>query len=158
MKLIAHRGNVNGKIEIQENEPSYIKGAIKQGFDAEIDVWHTGHQLKSGHDKPEYEIALGFLQEHKDSLWIHCKNFGALNYLLQFPELNVFWHGKDEYTITSKGYVWTYPMCATGNKSVIVLSDVYDEVPEGCFGVCSDFVSGLTKYQSTEKSKNESPS
>ena len=33
MKLISHRGNINGKLENWENEPTYIDGAIKGGYE-----------------------------------------------------------------------------------------------------------------------------
>ena len=38
MKLISHRGNINGKIEKFENNPNYIDTAIEQGYDVEIDL------------------------------------------------------------------------------------------------------------------------
>ena len=37
MKLIAHRGNINGPCE-RENSPEYILETINLGYDCEIDV------------------------------------------------------------------------------------------------------------------------
>ena len=41
MKLISHRGNINGKQLDLENDPKYIENAIKQGYDVEVDIWYT---------------------------------------------------------------------------------------------------------------------
>ena len=35
MKLISHRGNINGKIEKFENNPNYIDAAIEQDYDVD---------------------------------------------------------------------------------------------------------------------------
>ena len=39
MKLISHRGNLNGRIPERENHPDYIDEAIEAGYDVEIDIW-----------------------------------------------------------------------------------------------------------------------
>ena len=61
MILISHRGNINGKFESFENEPTYIDKAINEGFDVEVDVWYIkteqfGWMLFLGHDKPDYGV------------------------------------------------------------------------------------------------------
>ena len=56
MILISHRGNINGRLESYENEPTYIDMAIKNGYDVEIDVWYKNKILFLGHDKPEYGV------------------------------------------------------------------------------------------------------
>ena len=38
MKLIAHRGNINGSEPDNENSPEYIDKCIELGFDVEIDL------------------------------------------------------------------------------------------------------------------------
>ena len=50
MKLISHRGNINGKHEKFENNPNYIDTAIEQGYDVEIDVWFISETFFLGHD------------------------------------------------------------------------------------------------------------
>ena len=40
MKLIAHRGNVNGPDPLTENTPEKIESAITAGYDVEIDIWY----------------------------------------------------------------------------------------------------------------------
>ena len=38
MRLISHRGNINGIESVHENNPNYIENAIMLGFDVEIDM------------------------------------------------------------------------------------------------------------------------
>ena len=138
-KLISHRGNIIGPDVSLENNPSYILEALSLGFDCEIDVWQINNELLLGHDEPTYKTSIDFLSEHKNSLWIHCKNFESLEYLNKNNELNYFWHQKDKFTITSKGYIWTYPGNVVGNKSVIVDNEKKASDYQ-CFGVCSDYI------------------
>ncbi|MAG59548.1 hypothetical protein CMO96_02035 [Candidatus Woesebacteria bacterium] len=139
MRLIAHRGNTQGRNKDLENHPNYITNAIKQGFDAEIDIWLVdGFDL--GHNKPQYSIDIDFLFEYCDALWIHCKNLEALFYLTQFPELNVFWHQIDDYTLTSKNFIWTYPEKQVTTASVLVVDDATQYAGPLCYGLCSDTV------------------
>jgi hypothetical protein len=138
LKKISHRGNVFGKSEL-ENEPSYILSALNQGFDVEIDVWMANDKLWLGHDYPTYPCTLEFLNDNQDRLWIHCKNIEALSFLLSYKDLNIFWHQNDDHTLTSKGYIWTYPGKPITNNSVIVDLDLEHSL-ENAFGVCSDRV------------------
>ncbi len=138
-KLISHRGNIIGPDVSLENNPSYILEALSLGFDCEIDVWQINNELLLGHDEPTYKTSIDFLSEHKNSLWIHCKNFESLEYLNKIGEHNYFWHQEDRFTITSKGYIWTYPGNIVGNNSVIV--DNEKKVSDyKCYGVCSDYI------------------
>jgi hypothetical protein len=137
MKLIAHRGNTNGRNKELENSPKYVEKAIKEGFDVEVDVWlMDGVYL--GHDNPEYETDIDFLLRHHRKLWIHCKNVAALSSLSAIQNLNVFWHESDAYTLTSQGFIWTYPHQKICEKSVIVARDAKYLKFQQCYGVCSD--------------------
>ncbi len=137
MKKIAHRGNTNGP-SIYENQAWFIEQAINKGFDAEVDVWKVGNSLWLGHDAALFLTNQEFFDKNKDSLWIHCKNFAALNHFAQFgSEYNYFWHDSDDYTITSKGFLWTYPGKQVGNKSVIV--DLEGKTEYNCYAICSDY-------------------
>ena len=78
LKLIAHRGNING-IHNYENDPVYVSDMIdRYCFDAEIDVWFVGGILYLGHDYPRYKIRFEYLDRYKNNLWLHCKNIEAL--------------------------------------------------------------------------------
>tara|TARA_B100000941_G_C28483730_1_gene543730 strand:- start:456 stop:878 length:423 start_codon:yes stop_codon:yes gene_type:complete len=139
MKLIAHRGNINGRNKSEENKPSYIKQALDQGFDVEVDVWLMDG-IYFGHDAPQYESDMDFLLNNHERLWIHCKNLSALNNLSDFFNLNVFWHEQDKFTLTSQGFIWTYPHNPICSKSVVVCKDSKYSKYQECHGVCSDFL------------------
>ena len=77
MKLIAHRGLMNGPDPKIENHPDQIQLALAEGFDVEVDVWYhvdTGFML--GHDEPTYSVLSSFLDDPR--FWIHAKNLDAL--------------------------------------------------------------------------------
>jgi tetratricopeptide (TPR) repeat protein len=79
MKLIAHRGNLNGPNTKLENSPEYILNALNKSFDCEIDIRYVNKKLFLGHDTPDYEIDINFLLENSEKFWIHCKNFDAIH-------------------------------------------------------------------------------
>ena len=147
MILISHRGNINGRLESYENEPSYIDLSIKKGFDVEVDIWYVESNLWLGHDKPKYPIDLKWLIDRSSILWIHCKNIDALMYLKDsgFP-LNYFWHQEDDVTITSLGYFWTYPGKKLTKNSIAVMPETNNfENIEISLGVCSDLIISYQK-------------
>ena len=43
MRLIAHRGNLNGPNPLVENDPQRITYCIDEGYDVEIDVRYDHH-------------------------------------------------------------------------------------------------------------------
>lgn len=148
MKLISHRGNVNGLNPERENSPSYIDETILAGYDVEVDVWHYASEKQSywlGHDEPEYLIDKNWLIDRKDNLWIHCKNFEALTSLLD-TKLNIFYHENEKYTILSNKLIWAHDIDNVDEKCIIpLLSEESIENYKGqkVYGICSDFVSKL---------------
>jgi glycerophosphoryl diester phosphodiesterase len=139
MKLISHRGNLNGPNSCQENNPDSIQKALQSGFDCEIDVWRVDGNFVLGHDNPEYPIGLNFFDN--PSLWVHCKNYEALVELIN-TELrsNVFFHNQDDYTLTSKGIIWAYPGKLVGKNCVIVADWKPSLIHHDIYGICSDYV------------------
>jgi hypothetical protein len=154
MKLIAHRGNINGPDPSKENKPEYIEQAISQGYDVEIDIRYSplDKGLYLGHDEPEYKVTWHWLSGLRDRLWIHCKNIEALyEFNYGTSGFNYFWHQEDYFTLTSRNYIWTYPGQAYTPRSVIVMPEVYKNLDDfvdlrayDCFGVCSDYVGYLS--------------
>ena len=135
MILISHRGNLNGKSN-KENRPGYIHKAIGQNFDVEIDVWYIDDAFWLGHDIPQYKVLEGFL-EHPN-LWCHAKNIDALNRMVENGLIHCFWHQEDDVTLTSEGYLWTYPGKDLTKNSIVVLPETKPDVEVA--GVCSDFI------------------
>lgn len=142
MKLISHRGNINGINPLHENTPEYIDKTIKLGYDVEIDVWFTD-KLYLGHDFPEYTTNLSWLQERSENLWIHCKNFNALSKLID-TSLKIFYHQKENHTIIGNtNVIWSHQIDEANNKSIIPLLDkssLENWSPKPVFGVCSDYI------------------
>jgi hypothetical protein len=144
MVKIAHRGNTNGPNPEMENNPKYLLEALSLGFDVEVDVWLMGNEICFGHDFPEYmSIPESFLIEIGHRAWFHCKNLEALYFFNStFPQLNYFWHQSDDHTLTSQGYIWTYPGKAVVGKSVIVDLEL-SRIDQVAYAICSDWGKSL---------------
>jgi hypothetical protein len=139
MKLIAHRGNTNGARPDKENDPEYLLQAVDSGYDCEVDVWvDANYNVRLGHDEPQHLVTKEFISN--PSFWNHAKNLNALDYMLEH-NIHCFWHEGDERTLTSNGFIWTYPDKDVTQKSVICLTDFQWELPADCYGICSDWVS-----------------
>lgn len=139
MRVIAHRGNVNGAKPSLENQRHYIDRALKEGHDAEIDVWKIGDKFFLGHDRPDLEVPMLWIADRKDNLWIHCKNLAALIHFTN-TNFNAFWHENDRFTMTTKGWIWTNigePVC---KNSVVVALDLKDltQVTGNEYAICTD--------------------
>jgi len=137
MYRISHRGNLRGKTD-QENKVAYIEEAIAAGFEVEIDVWFLNGQFYLGHDGPQETVPESFLGTY--GLWCHAKNFDALDRMLPFGNIHCFWHQDDDFTLTSRGHLWTYPGKPLAKNSICVLPEQFDVDPTECLGVCSDFI------------------
>jgi len=141
MKLISHRGNINGRFETYENEPTYIDKAISDGYDVEVDVWYLDGNLFLGHDKPQYGVDFRWFRDRISKLWIHCKNIESVNFFCDCQyEFNYFWHENDTITLTSFNFIWAFPGKQPIQKSIAVLPEIYNDDITSCLGVCSDYI------------------
>lgn len=147
MKIIAHRANINGSNLASENRLSQIKKCIDLGYDIEIDIWFLKNNLFLGHDNPQEVISEEKLFEIKERCWIHCKNLEAINYFNKFGIIyNYFWHENDKYTLTSQGFIWTYPGESLCQNSICVMPELelsqknLSNLKQKNFaGICTDF-------------------
>ena len=145
MKIIAHRGNLNGPNPAEENYPDYIQSAIRQGYDVEIDLWVEDNELWLGHDEPAYKIYKGWLNERHNRLWIHCKNLDALEHCSMYKDLNFFAHESDPYVVTSRGYIWAYPGYYGKTATVMVMPEYKEQLNLAItrlpnhYGICTDY-------------------
>ena len=138
MKLISHRGNINGPEPKKENRPDYIIAAYNHGFDVEIDVWLKDEKFFLGHDHPQYEIDDIFLSH--TSLWCHAKNIDALHAMTDLG-VHCFWHQSDDVTLTSKGWLWTYPGKKLSKSSICLMPGPNSNIDfSKCGGICSDWI------------------
>ncbi len=146
MIYIAHRGNTEGRKPELENTPEYIGEAIRKGFDVEVDVWKVNDDYYLGHDSPDNIIEFSYLLERSKLLWCHAKNIEALDAMRHYGQLNCFWHQKDDYTLTSNGYIWSYPnsiVLPYKFKQIALVFDIEKNAGELNYsgGVCSDHIS-----------------
>tara|TARA_B100001939_G_C16843160_1_gene574052 strand:- start:577 stop:1008 length:432 start_codon:yes stop_codon:yes gene_type:complete len=137
MILISHRGNLNGIQKENENNPKYILQAIQKNFQVEVDVRFEKNNFYLGHDFAQFKIDKDFLMDTK--IWCHAKTPEALIALKDIGA-HYFWHQEDDYTITSKGYFWTYPNKKLLPNSICVLPEQADYEKFDCIGICSDFI------------------
>jgi len=144
MKLIAHRGLTQGPDANLENLPGQILSSLQAGYDCEIDVSYIDGKWMLGHDTPDFEVPFEFLEQ--PGLWIHAKNLKAL-YQLNKTNLVYFWHQEDEFTLTSNGYIWTYPGRILTDKSIMLLPEWnnprLENLDLNCYAICSDYVDKL---------------
>jgi len=141
MFLISHRGNTDGRILSMENNPAYIEDALKKGYGVEIDVRVKGEQIMLGHDKADHVVSKKFLQQA--GIWCHAKNIEALQYMID-NNITCFWHERDMYSLTSNGYIWTFPGEVAQKKSIVVHNTDTpfnaDAFGITISGICSDYI------------------
>lgn len=137
--IIAHRANLQGPSPKTENTISSIYKCFDAGFNVEIDVWWKNGSFWLGHDNPSYPLASDrILTDPK--VWAHAKNLeAAIN--LEKIEAHWFWHQNDDFTLTSKGYFWTYPGKTICQKSIAVLPEInfHETTFSLAIGICTDF-------------------
>lgn len=138
--LISHRGNVNEKNISYENNPNYISTALQLEFNVEIDLWRINSKLYLGHDSPQYIIDENYILNEK--FWIHIKNSEAMEYCSNIDNINYFWHNTDDYTLTSFGFIWTYPNKKILSKSIAMIPNKINDINHllNCSGICNDYI------------------
>jgi hypothetical protein len=142
MKLISHRGNIDGINIDTENNPSQIDKVINIGYDVEIDLRFKDNKLFLGHDYLQYEIDIEWLNKRKDKLWVHAKDYDSVTFLKN-TNLNWFWHDKDDMTLTSHGFIWSN--IGKYFEGGITVSLEYIELPDYILGVCTDELNKFIK-------------
>jgi len=61
-----------------------------------------------------------------------------LHKMLKNRKVHCFWHQNDNYTITSKGFIWTFPGKPITKQSVIVDLQPVPNFNLDCYGICAD--------------------
>lgn len=145
MKIISHRGNINGSVPKKENRPSYIDCAIQLGFDVEVDLRSINGEFWLGHDNPQYRIELSWMKLRKDKIWFHCKNQESSIRLLELNEkFKFFCHNQDNFVLTSTGHIWVHDLSGKINNKCIIpllsINDIKSYKINNVFGVCTDYV------------------
>lgn len=139
MLIISHRGNLVGSDLSSENTIEQVEKALASGFDVEIDLWRIQNTLYLGHDLPMVKVSLDWLDQHRNFLWIHCKNIEAFEFLDASYSFNLFVHEDEPVVITTKGYRWYYPGHNFPN-GICVMPEKNDlKIKPETLGVCTDF-------------------
>jgi len=133
LKIVSHRGLLNGLNDSLENKPEQILKTIDIGFDVEVDLRAIKGDLYLGHDTPNYKVNISFFN---DRMWIHCKNLEAVG-ILSKTDLNWFWHDNDMLTMTSKGYIWCYPEVYIENGITVVKQEP-EHLKQNILGICTN--------------------
>ena len=142
MIYISHRGNISGPNEKFENKIEYVQNALDKGYEVEVDVRFENDKFFLGHDVNQFEVNENFLLNKK--IWCHAKTKDALS-ALEKIKAHYFWHQEDDYTITSKGFVWTYPGKSLLTNSICVLPEIVNYKEINCLGICSDYIERYKK-------------
>jgi len=153
MKIISHRGNLEGPSLDTENSPAQIEKCIELGFECEVDLRIHNGEPYLGHYNAQYPVTIDWLLSKSNVLWIHCKDSESLSFLKKEGQnLNYFWHENDTITLTSKNYIWAYPgkqpimgsiavMQELNNLPLFHNSDNMIDIGDyKCYGICSDYV------------------
>lgn len=122
-----------------ENHPNSILEVVSKGFYVEVDVWMIDGKYVLGHDEPQYQVGLTFLKDYH--YWCHAKNLEALH-ALTHEKIHCFFHDTDAATLTSQGWIWTYPgQPILSERAIVVMPERiqnYDISKAG--GICTDFI------------------
>jgi len=173
--IISHRGNQFGPALFLQDENTWnsIQNAVKFGFHVEIDLWHVHEneikenkenkenkekEFKCGHESHWWSI-LTFEQIHqyRHQLWIHTKSIPMLSQLIQYnqkcigqdkdQQWHYFFHQQDDVTLTSDGWMWTFPrphLYLDPDHSIAVLPEYHPQTLIKCKqnevkGICTDY-------------------
>ena len=77
---------------------------------------------------------------------VSCKNIKAFYELLKLNTV-CFWYQNDDITLTSNGYIWTYPGKQLTLNSICVLPEQSNTKIFNCAGICSDFILNYAKFK-----------
>jgi hypothetical protein len=147
MKIISHRGNINGVMPEKENRPSYVDCAIQLGYDVEIDIRCINDKLYLGHDTPDYEISPTWIDLRKNHLWFHCKNSEAAYKLSHLKNIKYFCHTQDPFVLVNDKYIWVHDLSMITPNSIIPLlssdlTDLYFKY-KSVYAICTDYPSKI---------------
>lgn len=124
MRIISHRGNLNGPDKTRENEMFYLVEALNKGFDIEFDLWYFADRFWLGHDNPERSFSIDTLmiwtsKYSNQKFYVHCKNVWALEKMLYFEKSNLipFFHDADQCILLRDNTIWVHPNAIVSSQS-----------------------------------------
>lgn len=158
MKIIAHRGLLNGPTDI-ENCPIQIEKAIQEGFDVEIDLRYEFGKYWLGHDQAEYQILFEQIWNWSDkvTVYLHCKTVYTLQTVSKIGnnknKILPFFHDVDDCILLPDHTIWVHPKSEEkayfdAINSIFVIPSLRDatKYSNNCYGVCTDYPLSVRKY------------
>lgn len=150
MKIISHRGNINGPLPEKENRPSYIDCAIQLGYEVEVDLRIFDNEIWLGHDEPQYKINLSWMELRKNKIWYHCKDINSALFLSELNDgYQYFCHTQDSFVCTSRNYFWVHDLTNKINENCIIplisKEDIKNYNNKEPYAICTDFVTEIKK-------------
>ena len=148
IKIISHRGNIDGPIPNKENRPSYIDCALSSGYNVEVDIRCIDGKYWLGHDTPDYQVNLEWINKRKDNIWFHCKDLESSS---KFTSLDAicFCHTSDPYVLVNNSYIWVHDLTMKLDENCIIpLINQFDIINfnnKFVYGICTDYVT-FCKY------------
>lgn len=142
MLYISHRGYIEGPDKKLENNPENLSYLTSKNIHIEVDVRYHRKNFYLGHDEPKYRIDKKFLEQ--SNLWCHAKDTQTLDEIRNL-KCHYFWHQNDDYTLTSKGYIWVYPGKTLIKNCIAVLPENHDQDLSNCYGICTDNIKNYLK-------------
>lgn len=154
-RFIAHRGVFDGNYSDKENRIETIVHALRCGYEVEVDVRLFNGEIYLGHDEPQEKISDLWESMRKGvdwlgygNIWYHCKDSGSMDYFNRSNVSNYFFHNTDDFTLTSKGFIWTANLvgCYPNNTIVVAKNkeDTLSQFETNCAGICSPYIGELT--------------
>jgi hypothetical protein len=144
MKIISHRGNLDGPRIYLENHPSYIDKAIMSGFEVEVDIRYLDNKFWLGHDEAQYEITIDWVEDRKSQLYFHCKDLTSAYKLNEINNVIKFCHTSDPYTLVSNNTIWVHDLTQLLNDTCIIplldINDIDTYINHyNIYGICTDY-------------------
>ncbi len=109
MKIISHRGNIDGPGS--DCERDRVEMAIDAGFYVELDVRRAFNELMIGHDKLLYKLPVDWIRKPlADRFWFHAKDVATFNELGALG-LRVFMHTDEPFAVVfPERLKWIHPV------------------------------------------------
>ena len=155
LKVIAHRGLLDGPSSDKENNLENIQSNIKKYPEIinELDIWIDSNNIYIGHDYPKNKIQSKILYENSRNLILHIKgvNLVTQNGVKIFNNIlkncHYFAHQEDDFVITNKGWIWSHPRNGFVKNTICVLPEKIESLDSAVkkiefnslYGVCTDY-------------------
>ncbi|RLI47014.1 hypothetical protein DRO61_08515 [Candidatus Bathyarchaeota archaeon] len=153
-RLIAHRGITDGNYSGKENLIHTIMESLSKGYEVEVDVRIYKGELYLGHDERQEKVSDLWSSMTRNGMWLesnlwyHCKDSGSMDYFNKSSISNYFFHDTDDFTLTSKGFIWTANLvgCYPNNTIVVAKNKEHtlSQSETNCYGICSPFIGVLS--------------